>query len=94
MRNALICAVGLGGITSLLLEPVSMGVAHQPVMLIVFPSFLAVIWEWPGHGSLTGLYVYQFLYYVILAVIISAAIGMYRGREKRLRSERERANAS
>ena len=94
LRKALLWAIGFGGLTSLLLEPFSMAIAHIPSMLIAFPAFLALYPEWPENKSFLILYVYQFLYYIAWALIISACIGMYRSREDRLRAEREKGNAS
>ena len=94
LRKALLWAIGISGITSLLFEPLSFGIVHHSGMVIFFPCFLALLWQWPLSDSILGWFLYQLAYYAAWGLIISAGIGIYRSREERLKIERERANAS
>jgi len=96
LRNALLWALGAAMLTSLLLEPMSFGLAHGGEALLVFfvGALVAMQRDWPGQESLLMLFLYQLAYYVAWAIAISFVVGLFRVRAERLRAERERNHAS
>jgi hypothetical protein len=95
LPKALIWALGITVLTSLLFPAVSFGVAHGSVFGIFYlGGMVAVEHEWPGHESFVALFFYQLVYYVACALAVAAVVGMFRVRAERLRAERERTDAS
>ena len=85
-------AVALAALTALLFESLAYGFAHGNMLLVAvfFGVAAAASWELPGLTSLVGVFGYQLLYFVLLALVVLAVRGVVRVRRTRLSAVQEK----